>query len=54
MKILLGIIAFHVLVIIRAKLSDEDNVPFISTAVITLLLTIFVAFMMFEMEEPIP
>ena len=55
MKTLLGIIFFHVLVIISAKTSrDEESFPVITTAVITLMLTGFVVLMMFTMEEPEP
>lgn len=54
MKTLLGIIFFHVLLIIRSKMSDGDDFPVISTAVITLVLTAFVVLMMYTMEEPTP
>ncbi|MEX0609990.1 MAG: hypothetical protein WD016_07475 [Balneolaceae bacterium] len=54
MLTLFGILVLHVLVIMRAKLSTGENVPYFSTAFFSLILTGFVLFMMFEMEQPIP
>lgn len=52
MKILFGIIVFHMLVIMRAHASEEEGTPWISTALISALLTGFVVYMLFSMEEP--
>lgn len=53
MKILFGIIVFHMLVIMRAHASGEEGgTPWISTALISALLTGFVVYMLFSMEEP--
>lgn len=54
MKVLLGIIFFHVLVIVRSKISDKETVPYISTLVISMVLVVFVLFMMFTMDKPQP
>jgi uncharacterized membrane protein len=50
MKVLLGIIFFHILVILRAKIGKNANPPYISTLVITLLMVAFVMFMMYTTE----
>jgi hypothetical protein len=52
MKILMGIIFFHLLVLFRAKYSMRDGVPFLSTFFLTVLLVIYVVFMMFIMPVP--
>lgn len=54
MKILLGIIVFHLLVIMRSKTSKKEGVPYFSTFIISVLLVVYVVFMMHNMEEPIP
>lgn len=54
MKVLLGIIFFHVLVIVRAKMQDDEDLPIISTAVLTLVMAGYVILMMYTMEEPQP
>lgn len=54
MKILLGIIFFHVLVILRCRVSAHEEVPYISTLFISMLLTAFVVVMLFNMETPEP
>lgn len=54
MTTLLGIIFFHVLVIIGAKMGENDDLPVISTVVLTMLLTGYVVYMMFTMEKPEP
>lgn len=52
MKILLGIIFFHLLVIFRAKFSGSDKIPYLSTFVITVLLVAYVVAMLFSMTPP--
>jgi len=52
MKILFGIIFFHFLVLIRAKITTKDGVPIISISMLTLLLVGYVVFMMFTMPLP--
>lgn len=54
MTILLTIIFLHVLVIVRAKISEGDNVPYFSTAILSLIMTGFVLYMMIQMEQPVP
>lgn len=54
MKILFGIIAIHLLVIIRAGKSQGDHPPIFSVAALTLLMTLYVLYMLFIMEEPEP
>lgn len=54
MKILIGIIFFHLLVIIRSKMSEGKEVPYFSTFILSLLLVGYVVFMMFNMEDPTP
>lgn len=54
MTILLGIIVFHMLVLIRSKMSSGEEAPYFSTFIISLLLVGFVVYMMFTMEEPGP
>lgn len=52
MKIILGIIAFHLLIIMRTNLSGSRRLPYIAIIVITLLMVVFVLFMMYTMERP--
>lgn len=52
MKILLGIIFFHLLVLYRSKFTAHDGVPYISIFFLTLLLVVFVVVMMFLMPVP--
>jgi len=52
MKILLGIIFLHLLVLYRAKNSIRDGVPILSTFFLTVLLVIYVVIMMFIMPMP--
>lgn len=52
MNILFGIIVFHMLVILRAHSAEEKGTPWISTVLISALLTGFVVYMLFAMEEP--
>ncbi len=54
MKVLLGIIFFHLLVVLRSKIGKNTTPPYISTLVITLVMVAFVMFMMFIMEPPQP
>ncbi len=53
MTILAGIIFFHLLVILRNKMSDEESVNTVSTLFLSILLVAFVVYMMFNMEEPV-
>ncbi len=52
MKILLGIIFFHLLVIYRAKFSIGDGTPYLTTFFLTVLLVGYVVVMMFIMPMP--
>jgi len=52
MKILLGIIFFHLLVIVRARIGARDGVPYSSILLITICLVGYVVLMMFLMEVP--
>ena len=53
MKILMGIIFFHLLVILRARFgSTNDSVPYVSILLITICLVGYVVLMMFLMEVP--
>lgn len=52
MNILLGIIFFHLLVIFRAKFTLKDDIPYISTFVITVFLVAYVVVMLFSMTPP--
>lgn len=52
MKILFGIIFFHFLVLIRAKITTDEGVPIISTSILTLLLVGYVVYMMITMPQP--
>lgn len=52
MIILFGIIFFHLLVIFRAKFSEKENIPYLSTFVMTALLVSYVVAMLFSMPPP--
>ncbi|MEX1261868.1 MAG: hypothetical protein WD381_04680 [Balneolaceae bacterium] len=52
MTILLGIIFFHFLVIFRAKFSEKDTIPYLSTFIMTALLVAYVVAMLFSMSPP--
>lgn len=52
MEVLFGIIFFHLLVIFCSRLSKNKGLPFVQTAIITMLMVLFVAFMMFTMDRP--
>lgn len=52
MKILLGIIFLHLLVLFRAKFTTQDGVPFVSTLFLTVILVVYVIIMMFLMPVP--
>ncbi len=52
MKILLGIIFLHLMVIFRAKFTVNDRLPYLSTFFITVLLVAYVVVMLFTMAPP--
>lgn len=53
MKIILGIIAFHILVLLIGRVADDRKKgPYIFVLLITLLLTGFVTYMLFNMDYP--
>ncbi|MCC5941163.1 MAG: hypothetical protein JJU37_06425 [Balneolaceae bacterium] len=52
MKILMGIIFFHMLILYRAKFSIDGGIPILSTFFLTVLLVIYVVIMMFIMPVP--
>jgi hypothetical protein len=52
MKILLGIIAFHLLVIVRSQVSKKEGPPYISVFFISVLLVLYVIVMLHLLEEP--
>lgn len=52
MSILLGIIFFHLLVILRARLTIEERSPYATTFVITVFMVVYVVAMMYKMEPP--
>lgn len=52
MTVLLGIIGFHLLVILRAKQSIRERVPYVTTFFLTVLMVAFVVAMMYAMEPP--
>jgi len=52
MKILMGIIFFHLLVLFRAKYFMRDGIPYLSIFFLTVLLVVYVVFMMFIMPIP--
>ena len=53
MTVLLGIIGFHFLVILRAKLSEKERAPYGSTLFLTILMVTYVVAMMYTMEPPV-
>lgn len=52
MTVLLGIIAFHFLVMIRAKQSIRERVPYVTIFFLTVLMVTYVVAMMYSMEPP--
>ncbi len=52
MTVLLGIIAFHLLVILRARLSFRERAPYATTFFLTALMVAFVVAMMHTMQPP--
>lgn len=52
MSVLLGIIVFHLLVLLRAKQSIREKAPYASTFFLTVLMVTFVVAMMYIMEPP--
>lgn len=54
MKVLLGILILHILVLIRARSSDGEGIPFGSIFTLSFLLTGYVILMMFLTENPEP
>lgn len=52
MKILLGIIFLHLLVLFRAKFSSRGSIPYFTTFFLTVLLVVYVVIMMFIMPVP--
>lgn len=52
MNVLLGIIAFHLLVMLRAKQSIRGKAPYATTFFLTVLMVTFVVAMMYTMEPP--
>lgn len=53
MIILLGIVAIHLLVIVRAKWTPDDT-PYFSIFMISMMLVGFVMYMLVNMEPPTP
>ncbi|MGM0588466.1 MAG: hypothetical protein ACQETE_08640 [Bacteroidota bacterium] len=54
MIILLGIIILHITVVLRAKLSHKEGVPYVSSIVFTMMLVGYVVYMVFTMQPPTP
>ena len=52
MKVLLGIIIIHLLVMLRARQSIRERVPYVSIFVLTVLMVTYVVAMMYTMEPP--
>ncbi len=52
MIVLLGIIAVHLLVILRAKQPILERVPFATIFFLTVLMVTYVVFMMYTMVPP--
>lgn len=52
MVVLLGIIFFHILVILRGKTGNDENVPYLSVLLITVCLVAYVVLMLSRMESP--
>lgn len=53
MIILAGIIALHFLVMLISKNSRKEEVPYISTFIITVIMVGYVFYMLINMENPI-
>jgi len=54
MKVLLGILTLHMLVLIRSRSSTGEGVPYGSVFTLTLVLTGYVILMMYFTENPEP
>jgi len=54
MKILMGIILLHLLVILRVKITAADGVPYGSVLFLSIMTVTFVLIMMATMEMPEP
>lgn len=52
MTVLTGIVVFHLLVILRARLSIRERGPYVTTFILTVLMVAFVVAMMYTMEPP--
>jgi hypothetical protein len=52
MKILLGIIVFHFLVMFRAKQKIRERVPYTTIFFLTAVMVIYVVAMMHKIEPP--
>jgi len=52
MTTLLGILCFHLLVLVRAKQTEQDGIPYLSTLFLTIGLIAFVITMMFNTDVP--
>lgn len=52
MTVLIGIIALHLLVIVRSKLPVDDRVPYVTVFLFTVVMVVFVVLMMYRMEPP--
>lgn len=54
MKILLGIVIIHLVILFRAKFSSRDESPYISIFFLTVLLVSYVFYMLYTMPVPEP
>ena len=52
MTVLLGIIIIHFLVILRAKQSIREKVPYVTIFILTILMVSYVVAKMYTMEPP--
>lgn len=52
MSVLLGIVSIYLLVILRAKQSIREGVPYATIFFLTVVLVIYVVAMMFSMKTP--
>lgn len=52
MRILLGIVFFHLLVILRAKQAVNERPPYMTTLFLTAMMVIYVVIMLYSMEAP--
>lgn len=52
MKVLLGIICFHFLVMISAKQTTGKRIPHVTITVLTVLMAAYVVALMYFMEPP--